>query len=42
MDQRRSRWDTLDELLDYCRHSATPVGEMVLGCWATTTPGASR
>lgn len=31
MDQRRSRWDTRDELLDYCRHSATPVGEMVLG-----------
>jgi squalene synthase HpnC len=31
MDQRRSRWDTHDELLDYCRHSATPVGEMVLG-----------
>ncbi|MGD9695002.1 MAG: squalene synthase HpnC [Thermoleophilia bacterium] len=31
MDQRRSRWDTYEELLDYCRHSATPVGEMVLG-----------
>jgi squalene synthase HpnC len=31
MDQRRSRWDTHDELLRYCRHSATPVGEMVLG-----------
>lgn len=31
MDQRRSRWGTHDELLDYCRHSATPVGEMVLG-----------
>lgn len=31
MDQRRDRWDTLDALLDYCRHSATPVGEMVLG-----------
>ena len=31
MDQRRARWDTQDELLDYCRHSATPVGEMVLG-----------
>ncbi len=31
MDQRRNRWDTDDELLDYCRHSATPVGEMVLG-----------
>jgi squalene synthase HpnC len=31
MDQRRGRWDTREELLDYCRHSATPVGEMVLG-----------
>ena len=31
MDQRRSRWDTHDELIDYCRHSATSVGEMVLG-----------
>ena len=31
MDQRRSRWDTHDELLHYCRHSATSVGEMVLG-----------
>ena len=31
MDQRRARWDTRDELIDYCRHSATPVGEMVLG-----------
>lgn len=31
IDQRRSRWETHDELLDYCRHSATPVGEMVLG-----------
>lgn len=31
MDQERSRWDTRAELIDYCRHSATPVGEMVLG-----------
>ena len=31
MDQRRARWDTHAELLEYCRHSATPVGEMVLG-----------
>ncbi len=31
MDQRRSRWETHDELVHYCRHSATPVGEMVLG-----------
>ena len=31
MDQRRSRWETHEDLLEYCRHSATPVGEMVLG-----------
>jgi squalene synthase HpnC len=31
MDQRQSRWGTYDDLLHYCRHSATPVGEMVLG-----------
>lgn len=31
MDQRRNRWDTDADLLEYCRHSATPVGEMVLG-----------
>lgn len=31
MDQRRARWATLEDLLDYCRHSATPVGETVLG-----------
>jgi squalene synthase HpnC len=31
MDQRRRRWDTHEELLHYCRHSATTVGEMVLG-----------
>ena len=31
MDQRRARWETHDDLLEYCRHSATPVCEMVLG-----------
>lgn len=30
MDQRQDRWDTYEDLLRYCRHSATPVGEMVL------------
>lgn len=29
-DQERSRWEGYPDLLDYCRHSATPVGEMVL------------
>ena len=31
MDQRRSRWESYEDLLEYCRHSATPVGRMVLG-----------
>lgn len=31
MDQERDRWPTYDELLEYCDHSATPVGRMVLG-----------
>ncbi len=31
MDQRQDRWETRDDLIGYCRHSATPVGEMVLG-----------
>ena len=31
MDQRTDRWATYADLLDYCDHSATPVGRMVLG-----------
>jgi squalene synthase HpnC len=31
MDQRITRFDTYDDLLHYCQHSATPVGQMVLG-----------
>ena len=31
MDQRISRWETHDDLMDYCRYSAMPVGRMVLG-----------
>lgn len=30
-DQRTSRYVTRDELLDYCRRSANPVGRIVLG-----------
>jgi squalene synthase HpnC len=30
IDQRRSCFQTYDELLDYCSYSATPVGRMVL------------
>ena len=31
MDQRLSRFPTYADLVDYCEHSATPVGRMVLG-----------
>ena len=31
MDQRRSEYETWDELREYCRHSADPVGRLVLG-----------
>ncbi len=31
MDQRISRWQTHEDLIDYCRFSAMPVGRMVLG-----------
>lgn len=30
MDQRRSRYETWDQLLEYCRLSANPVGRLVL------------
>ena len=30
MDQGHVRFETYDELRDYCEHSATPVGQMVL------------
>ncbi|MBN1908899.1 MAG: squalene synthase HpnC [Pirellulales bacterium] len=29
-DQRTTRYETFDELLDYCRYSANPVGRLVL------------
>jgi len=34
-DQRQTRYETFDQLLDYCRYSANPVGRLVLhlaGC----------
>ena len=30
MDQTRPRWATFDDVLFYCRHSANPVGRLVL------------
>ena len=33
LDQTKSRYADFQELLDYCRLSANPVGEMVLALW---------
>lgn len=30
MDVTKNRYETFEEVLDYCRHSANPVGELVL------------
>ncbi len=38
VDQRVSRYRTFDELLDYCRLSANPVGELVLHVFGQATP----
>ena len=37
-DQTVTRYETIDELLDYCRLSAAPVGELVLGVFGAATP----
>lgn len=39
MDQRQNRWESHDELLHYCEHSATPVGAMVLAVLGHRDPG---
>ncbi len=36
-DQEVSRYDTFEQLLDYCRLSAAPVGELVLNVFAAAT-----
>ncbi|HVB70287.1 MAG TPA: squalene synthase HpnC [Acidimicrobiales bacterium] len=38
LDQRKSRYQTWDELVDYCMLSAAPVGELVLGAFRATSP----
>ena len=35
-DQRKTRYATFDEVLDYCRRSANPVGRIVLGLVGTS------
>ncbi len=37
-DQVKTRYETFEELLDYCRLSANPVGELVLGVFGAVTP----
>jgi squalene synthase HpnC len=37
-DQRQHSYRSFDELLDYCRLSAAPVGELVLGVFGAATP----
>jgi squalene synthase HpnC len=38
VDQRVARYDTWEQLLGYCRLSADPVGELVLGVFGRATP----
>ena len=38
VDQRRTTYDTFDDLLDYCRLSAAPVGRIVLHVAGAATP----
>jgi squalene synthase HpnC len=37
-DQQQNRYETIDELLDYCRCSANPVGRLVLRLARSDTP----
>jgi squalene synthase HpnC len=39
VDQRVSRYATWEQLRGYCELSANPVGELVLGVFAQSTPG---
>jgi squalene synthase HpnC len=38
VDQRKSRYQTYDELVEYCMLSAAPVGELVLAAFRVATP----
>jgi phytoene/squalene synthetase len=42
IDQRVSRYDTFDQLVDYCTRSANPVGELVLHVLPSRPPSSSR
>jgi squalene synthase HpnC len=38
LDQTLTRYETFQQLLDYCQLSAAPVGELVLGIFGAATP----
>ena len=38
MDVTQSRFDTFSDLLHYCKHSANPVGQLVLHIFGNATP----
>jgi squalene synthase HpnC len=38
LDQTLTRYDSFQQLLDYCQLSAAPVGELVLGIFGAATP----
>lgn len=41
-DQRVTRYETLDQLLNYCRYSANPVGRLILYLGECHTPERAR
>ena len=41
-DQRVTRYETIDQLLEYCRYSANPVGRLVLYLGRCHTPERAR
>ena len=42
MDQRIAEYETWDDLKEYCRHSADPVGRLVLGLLAPRRRARAR
>lgn len=41
-DQTVTRYATFDDLVDYCRYSANPVGRLVLASFAAASPDPAR
>ncbi|MGH9130965.1 MAG: squalene synthase HpnC [Acidimicrobiales bacterium] len=41
-DQVVTRYDSWEDLVDYCRYSANPVGRLVLGVFGVSTPERER